>query len=288
MFRRAGLKLRLGFTLIELLVVIAIIAVLIALLLPAVQKVREAANRAECQNNLKQHGLGLHNFESANKRLPSMLDYNPTGGTATWYPFWYQQYPFIEQDAAYKKAFGSGAGWGANIHAFSVPIHRCPSDSSTQNGMHVQTGWAATSYSPVYHLFATDNVLVNNTYWRTCGKYKISNIPDGSSNQIGVVERIGNFHPTYGWGNLTVHPCSHSYWGWHQWSTIYGIWGLYTPQISPTNSNPAHPYMPNTFHSSEQVLLMDGSVRGITASISQATWERACQPADGNVLGNDW
>jgi len=93
-----------GFTLVELLVVIAIIGILVGLLLPAVQAAREAARRMQCSNNLKQIGLGVHNFESANRKLPTSGQCGSTGSTTTAYMIHStatQLLPYIEQTAVY-------------------------------------------------------------------------------------------------------------------------------------------------------------------------------------------
>ena len=137
---------RLAFTLIELLVVIAIIAILIGLLLPAVQKVREAAARIQCSNNLKQLGLAVHGYHDANNGLPPQATWT-VGSTFSGYSVHARILPYIEQDNLHARVnYTLGYASQADVCRTKVKLYRCPSDPKDQTRVDGGVEYYPTNY----------------------------------------------------------------------------------------------------------------------------------------------
>jgi prepilin-type N-terminal cleavage/methylation domain-containing protein/prepilin-type processing-associated H-X9-DG protein len=198
-----------GFTLIELLIVIAIIAILIALLLPAVQKVREAALRTQCTNNLKQIALACHNYHDTYKAFPQGVSYtNPT-----YYFSWMAQLlPFVEQGALWNTATSYAANvnswpWGPPNNpalATVTPIYTCPMDPRSLLALDAKGLLVAfTSYqgnsgtagnpNPGKNSGGYDGVL----YWQS--RVRFADITDGTSTTFLAGERPPSADLWYGW-----------------------------------------------------------------------------------------
>jgi prepilin-type N-terminal cleavage/methylation domain-containing protein len=200
-----------GFSLIELLVVVAIIAVLVALLLPAVQKVREAAQRTQCANNLRQLGIALHNYENA-------YGYFPAAGNASNDLGWHVYLlPYIEHDNLYKEFDLSSSGTytdtpGRREHAqLRINLFICPSSLTRRGTLQAEYEPPAATGSPPW---TTDyygvlgpkgtNPITGQTYrWNNSGPHggfaqqgpfqqgtptRIAEIPDGTSTTLFVGE----------------------------------------------------------------------------------------------------
>jgi prepilin-type N-terminal cleavage/methylation domain-containing protein len=293
-----------AFTLIELLVVIAIISVLIGLLLPAVQKVREVASVAQCGNNEKQLMVAIHAYQDAMRSLPpsnfNQVVNAQTGNAAQGSGF-YALLPYYEQGNLFNLCTRDIPKPGY-LTACWVPlkVHVCPSDPTNSNGI----GNVAPNY-------ATGNYALNLALWGANGTfniqgapppYRIETISDGSSNTIAIVEASGCFpgYPTVDpqTGTLT----SYMTWHWPAYPNSFGpYWpdpdelpgqpnynGLFSPPQIGVNPMKADPNLSQCYHTVMVVSLMDGSIRKISPGLSQLTWTLALMPADGQVLGADW
>ncbi len=196
-----------AFTLIELLVVIAIIAILIGLLLPAVQKVREAATRTQCQNNLHQMVIGMHNYEGVYGNFPPAFvspgnDFNGAWGWGALI------LPYVEQDSLFRQVntdttrFGGPLPGGIptvyntdvpnNLSQIKVKIHRCPADygpdiNIDRNG-HATSNYRAVA-GPYTYPFISVNMDFGGVFWQN-SRVRFTDITDGTSNTLAVGECI--------------------------------------------------------------------------------------------------
>jgi prepilin-type N-terminal cleavage/methylation domain-containing protein len=193
-----------GFTLIELVVVIAIIAVLIGLLLPAVQNVREAASRLRCANNLRQLGLAAHHYHDAHQHLPPAVGYYPPAAGA-FGGYFFHLLPYAEQDNLYRSALGSVTfpqpdgpttvyyPGNNKVYSQSVPIFLCPSDPSVgPDGRVTVAGvsFGASCYAFNALVVAQNDITTIPFKTNAQGKTRIpADIPDGTSNTLLHAEK---------------------------------------------------------------------------------------------------
>jgi prepilin-type N-terminal cleavage/methylation domain-containing protein len=296
---RRPLSSRHAFTLIELLVVIAIIAILIGLLLPAVQKVREAAARMQSANNIKQMGVGLHNAASTySDQMPPSVGGYPTSGSNPQATLFFHLLPYIEQDNVYKLYLATPtAPITVAVKPYVAPAD--PTNDGTQG---------YTSYATNFNVFKTTGANLKSTF------------VDGTSNTWILIERYAKANDTsttglppfiHYWAQLSgsqgtpvapaapANPPVGYYNSFNTQPTIGNSGPTFIQPLNTATVSPPFQTKPALTQASEfqaqgmnsggaQVGLGDGSVRNLTGTVSAITFYQASTPDGGEVLQSDW
>jgi prepilin-type N-terminal cleavage/methylation domain-containing protein/prepilin-type processing-associated H-X9-DG protein len=307
MFRSRHTLSRNAFTLIELLVVIAIIAILIGLLLPAVQKVREAASRMKCQNNLKQIGLGFHNYHDVLGAFPNggRQDYYGTNSREDRWCWMYKVLPYVEQDPLYKSTDN------LLIRRTSVPIYHCPSrrpPTIFTNFMLTDYAGAAgltweadaTNVTQLYNGVVLPKEICFATPCTQLPAVTFASITDGTSNTVLAGEKYVSSDKYGGsqWGD------NNSWANGSTWISARHSRRQPGPDLPAARDAAARnlpwrdPSGANTdagmwdffgspHPSGFNVVLCDGSVRSIRYSVNLTTWQNMVARNDGQVIASD-
>ncbi|MFT5299788.1 MAG: prepilin-type N-terminal cleavage/methylation domain-containing protein [Mariniblastus sp.] len=271
-----------GFTLVELLVVVAIIGILIGMLLPAVQQVREAARRTVCANRMAQIGLAVHNYEFAREHLPPGV-VNPTGpirneAKGQHVGFLVQLLPYIEQRAVAKNfdvSAGTYAPANAAARLISIELFHCPSvysDGTTQDGL------AGTSdYAGCHNGGKTSIKADNNGLLFLNSNVRFSDVFDGSSNTI-LLGEVPQFAESLGWASGTRSTLRNTseFSGGAPWNAV--------PPVAPDDIEyvggfgGVHP-------GGSSFVFGDGSVQFLSVGVEATTLEFLGNREDGEMLG---
>jgi prepilin-type N-terminal cleavage/methylation domain-containing protein/prepilin-type processing-associated H-X9-DG protein len=294
-----------AFTLIELLLVLAIGLVLLGLLVPAVQRVREAASRARCGNNLKQIGLACHHVNDTLGRLPPGIGWFPTlpppdAPAGAYGTFWLHLLPFVDAGTLYAKGNVGGivSAWNNGVLAEPLALYRCPSDPTAGNGQVQGVDGSSQTWSAGGYAVNVQVVCVVDDTGRALDPQGMArlpaSIPDGLSTTILVAEKVavctnaiypeGGCLPFYDVTDPDAAVPLYAGFAINWVADSVGVGSHFLVRPLPYQGG-CDPTLASTMHAAGMnVLMADGSVRLLPEGLGGQVWWAMVTPRGGEVV----